>query len=354
MNSLSEFGRIQKALIAIVCLAISQTIFGQQDAQWSHFQFNQHYYNPGYVGLEQISRATLLHRSQWLGYETTIEEDREGGAPAQQEISLVQPLKIRSKVINSGVGLIFNNDKLGPWKKQDFKVDFSYHYKPRFGGTFGLGLRVGFQSQSINGGILRAIQSNDVIIDQFGSNVVRQTRPDLGMGVYYNSTKFYVSTSLSHLVKSEYDFGVNPDSINSLLARNLWVSAGYNIFFSQLVVTPAVHYKADFNHSSYNLGVLVQYSNYKYWGGFNLRQSFVNQSADNGGGKQIISDDIDFIIGMSFMDNNALRVGYAFDIVTSGTSAKSPTSHEIMLSYALPLFLDNKKTPIKDPRYRHE
>jgi type IX secretion system PorP/SprF family membrane protein len=326
----------------------------QQDAHWSHYQFNHHYYNPGYVGLEQISRATLLHRTQWLGYQTTIEEDREGGAPSQQEISLVQPLKISSKVVNSGVGLIFVNDKLGPMKSQDIKLDYSYHFKPRIGGTFGFGARAGFRSQSINGSILRAIDNGDVIIDQFGANTVRQTRPDLGLGIFYNSTKFYVSSSLSHAFKSEYVYNVNKDSINSRLSRHMFLSGGYNIFFSQLVVTPAFNYQTDFNHSSYNLGVLAQLNNYKYWLGVNFRQSFVNQSADNKGGKQIISDDMNFVLGTSFLKDNALRVGYAFDLVMSGTGAKSATSHEIMLSYALPLLLDNKKTPIKDPRYRHE
>ncbi len=330
-------------------------VYAQQDAQWSHFQFNQQYYNPGYVGLDQTTRATLLHRTQWLGYETTIVDDQKGGAPSQQQIALMQPIRIKSKAINSGIGLIFNNDRLGPWKKQDLKLDYSYHYKPRIGGTFGLGLRAGFQIQSMDGSILRATDDDDQIVDYFKSNNVRQTKPDLGLGVYYNSTKFYVSASIAHLVRSSFDF--KSDSAlksNSLLARNLWLGGGYNIIFSRMVITPAAHYQSDFNHSSYNLGVLAQVINYKYWFGFNFRQSFVNQSADNNGGKQIISDDLVFLLGTSFLKNNALRVGYAFDLVTSGLGAKSGTSHEVMLSYAVPALFAPKKNPIKDPRYRHE
>lgn len=316
--------------------------------------FNQHFYNPGYVGLEQISRATLLHRTQWLGYETTISEDRVGGAPSQQELSLVQPLKIfKSKVVNSGIGFIVNNDALGPWSRQDFKIDFSYHYKPRFGGTIGFGVRAGVQSQKINGGVLRATDAGDYVVERFAVQS-KQTKPDFGAGIYYNSTKYYISVSMSHLYKSTFDFGAVNDSIQSQLFRNLWLGAGYNVFLNRVVITPSVHYKADFNHSSYNLGVLAQLDDHKYWVGAHLRQSFVNQSADNGGGKQIISDDIALMLGMSFLKDNALRVGYALDLVTSGIGAKSGTSHEIMLSYAIPLSLDNKKAPIKDPRYRHE
>lgn len=336
-------------------MSIVGTLNAQQDAQWSHVQFNQQYYNPGYVGLEHISRATMINRSQWTGYETTVVEDRDGGAPSQQEIALMHPLRIKSKVVNSGVGLVFNNDKLGPWKKQDLRLDYSYHYKPRLGGTIGIGARVGFQVQSINGSILRATDDNDAIVDYFANNQIRQTKPDVGLGLYYNSTKFYVSASLSHLIKSSYDykstFAIKP---NSLISRNLWLGGGYNVIFTRFVITPSVHYKSDFNHSSYNAGVLAQISDYKYWVGFNFRQSFDQKSVDDGGGRQIISDDMVFLVGMSFLKDNALRVGYAFDLVTSGTSAKAPTSHEIMLSYAIPLLLPQKKNPIKDPRYRHE
>ena len=44
---------------------------GQQDPHFSHFMFNSVYYNPGYTAIEGLSRATLLHRSQWLGYQST-------------------------------------------------------------------------------------------------------------------------------------------------------------------------------------------------------------------------------------------------------------------------------------------
>ena len=84
-------------------------VYAQQDAQWSHFQFNQQYYNPGYVGLDQTTRATLLHRTQWLGYETTIVDDQKGGAPSQQQIALMQPIRIKSKAINSGINIAPKN-----------------------------------------------------------------------------------------------------------------------------------------------------------------------------------------------------------------------------------------------------
>lgn len=337
-------------ILGVTCL----TTFAQQDEQWTHYYYNQQYYNPGYSGIEGISRATLIHRSQWLGYQATVAEDRAGGAPSQQNLTLTQPLKIfKSKVVNSGVGLVVNMDRLGPIQKQDAKLDLAYHYKPRFGGTFGFGARVGIEGISVNGNILRENEQGDLVVDAFGNSRTSQVKPTFGAGIYYNSTKFYVSAALHDVNQTEFDFNGGQD-VSFNLDRSIWLSGGYNIFWSRLVLTPNVHYKADFNHSSYNLGLNAQLDDHKYWAGFHIRQSFVNRAVNDGGGKQIISDDISFLIGMSFLDQNALRVGYGFDLVTSGGAAKAATSHEIILSYALPLLLENRRIPVKDPRYRHE
>jgi len=339
--------------IAIFLFAI-RGLHAQQDAQWSHFMFNQQFYNPAYSGVEQVTRFSLLHRTQWLGYEATISADRDGGAPSQQELSISHPLKIlKSPVVNSGIGLVVVNDKLGPLRKQDVKLDFAYHYKPRFGGTISFGVRAGIQSQSIDGSLLRAAEEGDFIVESFGNDRLSQVRPDFGAGIYYDTRKYYINAALSHLTKSSFDFGTDSDSLNSELARNLTLAAGYNIFLSRLTVTPALHYISDFNHSSFNLGILANIDDYKYWAGASFRQSFVDQEV-NDGGKQLITDDFFVVLGISLLKDKALRIGYAFDLVTSGVDAKSGTSHEIMLSYALPVSLEKRKTPIKDPRYRHE
>jgi len=36
------------------------------------------------------------------------------------------------------------------------------------------------------------------------------------------------------------------------------------------------------------------------------------------------------------LKDNSLRLGYSLDLTTVGQTAKSPTSHEVLISYALP------------------
>ena len=350
---MKRFKTFKKGAFAVFLFLGLSHVQAQQDEQWSHYSFNQQYYNPGYTGVESLTRFTLLHRSQWLGYTATIVEDRKGGAPVQQNLSITQPLRLfGTRKVNSGVGLTLNNDRLGPYQKMDAKLDFSYHIKPNFGGTFGIGGRIGFESMSIDGSLLRENQSGDPVVNAFGNGKSRQAKPTYGAGIYYNSDAFYVSVAIHDVTKSSFDFNTAGDSVNFTLDRSIWIGGGYNIDLNRLVVTPSVHYKADFNHGSYNVGVLANLDSYKYWAGINTRQSLAARSGASN--KSLSFDDLNFLIGIGLLKDNALRIGYGFDLVTNGRSAKSGTSHEIMISYAIPLLSEKKRHTIGDPRYNHD
>ncbi len=322
----------------------------QQDAQFSQFMFNTLYYNPGAAGTEGISRATLISRVQWLGYTGTTDP---GGAPTTQTLSADHPLKLfKSTTPNSGVGINLTNDWIGPYRQFNFKLAYSYHIKLQNGGVLGAGLRAGMFSQRV-ASVLRASDGGDVVVDglnQAGS----QIKPDFGVGVHYSTTKYWGSIALSHINRAEFDFGIDKTLISSKLANHLFISGGYNLQVNpELVVSPSLIFQSDFVKASFNYGAIVSLSEYKYWGGLTVRQSIAapESNMDNG---RFSNDDIIFIVGMSFLKNNSLRVGYAFDLVTSGVNAKELTSHELMASYVLPLDGSDKYTRVRTPRYRKE
>ena len=89
----------------------------------------------------------------------------------------------------------------------------------------------------------------------------------------------------------------------------------------------------------------------KYWAGVNLRQATSKTDGDNG--FSIGQYDMILLLGISLLKEKELRVGYSLGVVTSGVDAKSPTSHELMVSYVLPVGKDDKKPPLRTPRYRH-
>ena len=328
-------------------------LFAQQDAHFSHYMFNNLYTNAGYTGIEGVSRATLIHRSQWLGYQTTNSNDQGKGAPTTQMLSAEHPLKLfSSSVINSGAGFTFTNDGLGPVRNTSFMGNFSYHLKvQRTGGTIGFGVKLGVYSQKIDGSILREAEDGDDVVDGLRASSKGQTKPDMGLGIWYNTKRYYGGVSLNHVNKSTFDF--NDGNINSDLSRHMYITGGYNIFLNSILITPSAIIQTDFAETNFNYGAVASMNKYKYWAGVTFRQSFVNNEVEEGG-KQINTDAIVILAGISLMPKNELRIGYAFDIVTSGAAAKNNTSHEIMLSYVLPFSDGPGQPPLRSPRYRHE
>ena len=74
-------------LIALLVLVLPS--FGQQDPLFSQYMFNPLIINPAYAGSREALSATILHRSQWVGFD---------GAPTTQTLGVHAPL--RKKKVN--------------------------------------------------------------------------------------------------------------------------------------------------------------------------------------------------------------------------------------------------------------
>lgn len=342
-----------KNKILLVLLSLSFGVSNaQQDPHFSHYMFNEIFNSPGYTGIEGVTRATSIFRSQWTGYQSTNQDG--GGAPTTTILSLNHPLKIMSSpVVNSGVGLYIIDDRLGVYKNLNIKGTYSYHYKLRHDATIGFGIAAGLFSQGIDGSILRSAEEGDEVVD-FLKSGPSQVKPDLGLGVWYETKKYYGGISLNHVTASSFSFGGDADILNSSLARHLYINGGYHIMLgTKLRITPSTIIQSDFVETSYTYSAILDLNRYKYWAGFGMRQSVTGKD-DEASGKQITNDDFVFMGGVSLLDDKALRIGYSFDLVTSGPSAKDNTSHEIMVSYVLPFNVNENPPPLRTPRYRHE
>lgn len=299
--------------------------FAQQDGQYSQYMFNTIYYNPAFAGVEGVTQFTGIYRTQWTGYQVTDGSD--GGAPTSQVFSLNTPiLRLRS-------GFAFHavNESLGPLTNQELQVSYAYHLGlPNSKLSFGI--RSGIFSQAIDFNKYRANQPDDPII---GEGKESQIRPDLSMGVYFRTEKYYAGVSFNHLLKAEFDFG--SDQLRNPLENHMYITGGYDIEFNyNLILTPTVLVKTDFNTYIFDVGFIGTYNN-KYWGGLSVRQ-----------GEAAIA-----LLGISALKDNSLRLGYAFDYIIKDQDAKQPTSHEILLSYTLPVVSGGGKQIKRIPRFRH-
>ncbi len=312
------------AAITFLILCFSLNSFAQQDAQFSQYMFNNLFLNPAYAGVEGQTKFQLIHRSQWTAYQASFDD---GTAPITQNFSVSTPI-LRLK---SGVGVHIVNDRLGPLTNLEAQVAYAYHF-PIKNGKLSLGARGGVYSQTLNFDMYRAINPDDNILQ---SGKESQIRPDMALGVFYRTEKYYTGLSINHIVKSEFDFG--SDSLKNPLQNNLSFTAGYDYDLTyQIVLTPSVLVKSDFNTYSFEVSAIATYND-KFWGGLSFRQ----------GDAAIV------LVGVSLLKDNSLRLGYAFDYIIKARPLKRPTSNEIMLSYTLPPPVIRNKPITRTPRFRH-
>jgi type IX secretion system PorP/SprF family membrane protein len=319
--------KVFHSLFLIVSALFVFPVNAQQDVQFSMYMLNPLYYNPAYAGVEGLTKLTVMHRNQWANYVSTL--DGAGGSPVTQVVSLTTPvLKMRS-----GFGVHLVNDKLGPLQNIEAQVAYAYHLAID-DSKLSFGLSAGIYSQSINKSWYRWNNPDDPINRQMEES---QIRPDMAGGVFYRAPKYFAGLSFSHLNKSEFDFAA--DHLRNALENHMFFTAGYDyeynydltITFSGLVKT------VNFNSTSVELSAVGYYKD-KYWGGISARQS-----------EAVIA-----MAGLSLMRDNSLKFGYAFDYVVKAVAAKAPLSHEVLLSYALPVTSGDGKKPIRTPRFRHQ
>ncbi|WP_394992980.1 type IX secretion system membrane protein PorP/SprF [Emticicia sp.] len=312
-----------RKIYCIIVLFVSFKASAQQDAQFSHYIFNQLFVNPATAGSENVTRFQAIYRTQYLGYQSTFDD---GGAPVSQVISANIPLKM----IKSGIGFTFVNDKIGASTQRDLKLSYAYHL-PVGGSQLALGVSGGFFTRGIDYGRLRARDENDPLI---ATGNVSQSAFDLGAGAYLYNPGYSIGLSMNHL--NEPTFGLGTKTATNTLKRSAYLTGSMLFGVSYMIdVSPMLIIKSDLSTISAEVGAMATYDN-KYWFGASYRTG----------------DAVSTLLGANLM-NGSLRVGYAMDIVVGGANAKSATSHEILLSYALAALRAGKKSIVRTPRYRY-
>jgi type IX secretion system PorP/SprF family membrane protein len=235
--------------------------------------------------------------------------------------------------IKSGFGAYITQDRLGPQTNNEIQAMYAYHLGIK-DSKLSFGIKVGAYSQAIDYDLYRAIQPNDPLLqDKSGKD--SQIRPDVGVGVFYRSEKYYAGFGVNHLTKAEFDFGVS--AARNALENHMQFTAGY--FYEvnfDLKLNPTVLVKTDFKEYSFDLGVIATLKD-KMWGGVSFRQS----------------EAANVLLGYSFMKDKSLKLGYAIDVVVKDQEAKENFSHELLVSYQLPVAINSGKKVVRTPRYRH-
>jgi type IX secretion system PorP/SprF family membrane protein len=312
-------------LLSVIFLTVGIMNVHGQDVQFSHYMFNNLFNNPAYSGVEGYTKLTAMHRTQWAGYAPT---NGPAGGINSQLISLTSPIMR----YNSGFGFYVLNDDIANQNFIQVQASGAYHLGIK-DSKLSIGFRGGVITQNINKDGYIAIDPDDPNINNIQPT---QVRPDFSMGVNFQHKDFYVGAAFNHLIEAEFGFG--SDAIRNPYPKDFIVTGGYTFPINyDINLTPSFLVRTtEFSSYTFDVSAIATYKE-KIWGGLSFRQ----QEA------AIV------MLGYSFFKENTLKLGYAFDYTLVAQSAKSTTSHEIMLSYRLPAISTSGKKVVRTPRFRH-
>lgn len=290
----------------------------QQDPHYTQYMYNMNVMNPAYAGSKETIAIGLLYRQQWVNVE---------GAPQTATFSIHSPVGR-----NVGLGLSAISDKIGPVEENNIYGDFSYTLNLGGEQRLAFGLKAGLTFQTV--GLFSEIgngfvpQPGDVAFQQNSSN----SYFNLGTGLFYYTQKFYVAASVPNMLEAtyldvhengqQYEFGSEK--------QHFFVTGGYVFNLSE-----KTKFKPSFMvKSAFNAPVSLDLSaNALFLDKFEVGATY---RLDDSFGAMV-----------NYAISQTVRIGYAYDHITSALNVTTPSSHEFMLLFDLNL---SKKVSIS-PRF---
>lgn len=287
-----------KKLHVIIVFLLALQLNAQQDPQYTQYMYNMNVINPAYAGSKENLSFGLLYRSQWAGLE---------GAPKTGTFFGHAP--VGKKV---GLGLSVIADEIGPVKETNVYADFSYTLPLGGEHKLAFGLKAGATFHDIGLAGLDLIDPND---DFFQENI-GTTTPNIGAGAFYYTDNYYLAASIPNILDSVH-LDANGNKIGSETAH-YFVTGGYVFQLSpNTKLKPSFMVKSAFDApTSFDANInALFYEKFEIGASYRLEDSF--------------SGLVNFAITPS------LRIGYAYDNVSSDIKDYAPASHEFMLLFDL-------------------
>ncbi|MCC9019557.1 PorP/SprF family type IX secretion system membrane protein [Flavobacterium lipolyticum] len=284
--------------------------FCQQNPQYTQYMYNVMNINPAYAGQREVLSIFGLHRSQWVGIE---------GAPSTSTVALHAPIN-DSKL---GVGISFENDRIGPSSENKFTanlsytIDFSDYYKLSFG------LNSSVTNVKVDYTKLDIYDPNDISYQ----NNVNKFSPNFGAGLYLHSDYTYVSVSVPGILETKH-YSDNEAFSTAKQKMHLYLMGGH-VF----EVNPLLLFKPSL------LVKLVQGTSAQV----DLSANFLLNEKFTAGISYRFSSTFSGMAGFQVTDG--LFVGYAYDREISKISNFNSGSHELFLRFEVFEYFDRIVSP---------
>jgi len=299
---------LKHIFITAFCISAITQVSAQQEPLYTHYMYNTLTINPAYAGSRDAMSFFGLARFQWVGLE---------GAPMTQNLQIHSPIVAG---LNAGIGLV--NDKIGPMNNTNLSIDLTYRFNLGKHHRLAIGMKGGLDFYNNNLSGLTVNESGDPMFNQ---NISR-TLPNVGAGIYYDHTNFYVGFSVPRIVEHRLNTGLGE------MKRHYYAIAGGFIPIGRdfgLKPTALVRMAE---------GAPVQAEI--------TLEALIVQRVSIGAFYRTL-DGVGALLGVNIGPN--FRIGYSFDWpLTELSGVAHYGSHELMLRYDLKF---GRMSKIKSPRY---
>jgi len=308
-----------KYLFSIAMLLVALFSNAQQDPQFTHYMYNMSVINPAYATDNAgVINVGGLYRTQWVGAV---------GAPKTVTAFVHSPI---AKRIEMGLSIV--SDEIGDVvKENNVYADFAY-VLPLSGNTklsFGLKGGVTFFDANFNG-----FQYSDANPDPAFANNINRAFPNIGVGTYFFSDKYYIGFSAPNLLETKHL--ERQDAIASIGVENVhyFLTAGYVFDLNdRLKFKPAFMAKGV---EGAPLAVDL------------TANVLINNFVEAGVGYRF-GDSVSGLV--NFYITPSLRLGYSYDYTLTNLGEFNSGTHEIFLLFDLDLLNLGGKGYDKSPRF---
>ncbi|MFT2010740.1 type IX secretion system membrane protein PorP/SprF [Pontibacter sp. 13R65] len=308
-----------KLLYTLLALLLTFAASAQQNPQYSQYIFNSMAINPAYTGSKKVLNFNAFHRSQWASVE---------GAPTTSSL-LIDGLVANDKL---GLGLDISRDKIGPLTHFSAYANLAVRVPLSEQATLSFGAAPGFVQRSLNGAELGIIDDPSI-----PTGTETALRPDIKLGLYFNTSRFYTGVSVSDLLQFK-------DDMELATNRHYFFTSGYVFDLgSSLKFKPSVLVKEDFNSPAnvdLNAFLLIKeilWLGASYRTSMNLFNDKLSFDARNRTAVALIGE---------IQINRAFRLGYAYDVMVN--DFRGVSTHEVSIGYYL---FGKKDAPMLTPQY---
>lgn len=309
-----------KKVILAILLPMMLHSFAQQQPQYSQYMLNQYSQNPAVGGTEDYAPISISYRRQWLGMSKAPSSFYlSGHTPVGKVLGDYSKAHLNKVPNYHGLGGLAYSDRSGPTRQHSINVSYAYNMKITSSFRLSSGISLGVKNFSINNAEIEFHDEGDPTAESAGINTFS---PDASLGFWGYTNMYYVGLSIHHLFNNKLDNTLESidREYSSRLNRHFFLSSGIQLPINESVVfvpsfmlkyvTPAP-ISIDFNAK------FLFYD--QYWVGATVRTR----------------DGIGAFAGINFAKSWAL--GYSYEYTTSKLRPYQAGSHEILVTYKLPL-----------------